>query len=640
MKPLFFKSKTLTTQMTSKSRLLPLLFLFALLLYSYYHSFFHLFASETFDSNGDPTIFSPSYVNHLRNPNLIPPNFTFIIKVLSFDRFDSISRCLRSLANADYGIDRVHLHVFIDHFKEVDLRDGSEVLDKKLEESRRILDFVDGFSWRFGEKFVHYRTGNVGLQAQWLEAWWPSSDDEFAFVVEDDLELSPLYYKFLKALIANYYYNSSNFSPSIYGASLQRPRFVAGKHGNKLQLDGGTRLFLYQLVGTWGQLLFPKPWKEFRLWYDKHKAKSIKPVLRGMVTTGWYKKMGERIWTPWFIKFIHSRAYFNIYTNFLHERALSISHRDAGVNYGKTAGPDSYILDESSLDFDLLEMQPLTNLKWYDFCFREVIPGRVVRSFSELNSLLDIVQKQKSIILLSLFGESQTIIRNLLCHFERLNIQNYILLGPKSEFLLDLARRGHPVVNAQQLLNGISGYKLMRIQGSNLELITEVLTMAYVIKRCLDSHYNSWVINGNMVPISADAFSNTNDPSYNFFTARDSGLFLVRNSAAAADIWIDDFIEKIAAMAKASLDDGKKELGDHFQNFSLLFLGSHSYLGGFAPQKRPSRCVVLEVDLIAMSFIGDSIGSITKLAFCSIISHIWMERSLQLFQEKSRPNSV
>lgn len=76
------------------------------------------------------------------------------------------------------------------------------------------------------------------------------------------------------------------------------------------------------------------------------------------MTTGWYRKLGERIWTPWFIKFVHAHGYFNIYTNFLHERALSVSHRDAGVNYGKTAGPDSYLLDENSLDFNFLEMPP------------------------------------------------------------------------------------------------------------------------------------------------------------------------------------------------------------------------------------------------------------------------------------------
>lgn len=58
---------------------------------------------------------------------------------------------------------------------------------------------------------------------------------------------------------------------------------LLGKHGNKLQVDSETHLFLYQMVGTWGQLLFPKPWKEFRLWYDVHKAKGIKPILQGMV---------------------------------------------------------------------------------------------------------------------------------------------------------------------------------------------------------------------------------------------------------------------------------------------------------------------------------------------------------------------
>lgn len=59
---------------------------------------------------------------------------------------------------------------------------------------------------------------------------------------------------------------------------------TTGKHGNKIHLDSGTNLLLYQLVGTWGQLLFPKPWKEFRLWYDEHKAKGIKPFLGGMVS--------------------------------------------------------------------------------------------------------------------------------------------------------------------------------------------------------------------------------------------------------------------------------------------------------------------------------------------------------------------
>ncbi|PIA53855.1 hypothetical protein AQUCO_00900444v1 [Aquilegia coerulea] len=535
----------------SKRRFLPLLLLFSLsaLFILSYHSSFNLF----FASNNNDTQLTNFKIHQNHNPN--SSNFTLTIKLLAFDRLHSITRCLRSLANADYGNDRVNLHVYIDHFKEIDFVNGSVILDQKLQESTRILDFVDGFSWKFGDKFVHYRTGNVGLQAQWLEAWWPSSDDEFAFVVEDDLEVSPLYYKFLRTLIVHYYYNSSNFNPSIYGASLQRPRFVSGKHGNKLQLDTEDRLFLYQLVGTWGQLLFPRPWKEFRLWYNTHKAKGIKPILQGMVTTGWYKRMGERIWTPWFIKFIHSRGYFNIYTNFQKERALSVSNRDAGVNYGKTAGPDSQLLDERSLNFNLYEMQPLSNLKWYDFCFREVLPGRLVKSFDELAPVLHSVQKSKTIVLVSLFGVSQRIIMNMLCHFERLDIRNYIFVGPEMDFLRDLARRGHPVIDSKKLLKSITDSKFKGLEGSQAELIQEILVQAYVIKKCLDFGYDSWMVDGNMLPLSSNVLSDVDDFTYNISVMENSKILFVRSSSTTAKIWGDKFIYENAARAGSLLGD-------------------------------------------------------------------------------------
>lgn len=166
------------------------------------------------------------------------------------------------------------------------------------------------------------------------------------------------------------------------------------------------------------------------------------------MTTGWYKKLGEKIWTPWFIRFIQSHGYFNIYTNFLHEQALSISHRDAGVNYGKTAGPDSYLLEEGSVDFILVELYPLNDLKWYNFCFREVYTNRIVRSSHELGPLLQSVQKKNFVVLVSLYRVAETFVRNILCHFEGMNIQNYILVGPTSHILIDLARRGHPVIDA------------------------------------------------------------------------------------------------------------------------------------------------------------------------------------------------
>ncbi|XP_057801679.1 uncharacterized protein LOC131016898 [Salvia miltiorrhiza] len=488
----------------------------------------------------NPQIHSPLHSLPTPSP---PPNFTFLIKVLTFNRLSSLSRCLNSLANAHYdAADKVHLHIYIDHFP-LDSADS----DQRLNLSKQILDFVDGFDWRFGEKLVHYRTSNAGLQAQWLEAWWPSSDHEFAFVVEDDLEVSPLYYRFLKAVILNYYYNATNFSPSIYGASLQRPRFVPGKHGNKMQLDGESQIFLYQLVGTWGQLLFPRPWKEFRLWYNMHKSKGVKPFLDGMVTNGWYKKLGEKIWTPWFIKFIHSRGYFNIYTNFHHERALSVSHRDAGVNYGKTAGPDSYLLGENSVNFNLLEMYPLMDIKWYDFCFRQVVTNRIVTSSNELVNVLQSVQHKKFVLLVRLYGVPETVVRNMLCHFEGLNIRNYILVGPTSDFLIDLARRGHPVLDASSFSDFSKLSKSINFQDSTMELFKEILVVASVTRKNLELGYNTWVLDGNMLPRNNESFLDTFDRGNDLYVGKASRLLFVRSSSSTLKIWAGDFPFKIAS---------------------------------------------------------------------------------------------
>ncbi|GER39359.1 glycs in 277 species: Archae - 0, partial [Striga asiatica] len=329
-------------------------------------------------------------------------------------------------------------------------------------------------------------------------------------------------WRFLKAVILNYYYNASSFIPSIFGASLQRPRFVPGKHGNKMHLDGEARIFLYQLVGTWGQLLFPKPWKEFRLWYDIHKAKGMRPFLDGMVTTGWYKKLGDKIWTPWFIKFVHSRGYFNIYTNFLHEKALSISHRDAGVNYGKTAGPDSYLLDESSIDFNLVELYPLNSLKWYDFCFREVLRNRIVKSSNDYESIIPTVQKSNSIILLSVYRKPEMIIKNILCHFEKLNIQNYLLIGPTSDFQFS----------------------------SRCKRLRHMLP-----KKSLELGYDTWLLDASTIPISGDSFLDSFDRSSDFYLGKSTRLLFFRGSSSASKIWDENFLYDIASLVDPLIKD-------------------------------------------------------------------------------------
>ncbi|KAJ7553951.1 hypothetical protein O6H91_06G119800 [Diphasiastrum complanatum] len=448
------------------------------------------------------------------------------------------------------------------------LGNQSDPLQEKLNNFHDLLQFIDQFYWPHGPKEVFVRSQNVGLQSQWIEVWWPTSEDEFAFIVEDDMELSPLFYRFLRGLIANYYYNPANFDPTVYGISLQRPRFVAGKGGKKIQIDNSTRLFLYQMVGTWGQLLFPTPWKEFRLWYDNCKSNKLEPLLEGMITTSWYKRLGQKIWTPWFIKFIHSRGYYNIYTNFLQERALSVSHRDEGVNYKRGAGPDSIIIRRNSTpDVDIWEMLPYRFLKKYDFCFHEVPPVRFVTGLddSEIQALLSSLVVNNKLILVNFGGIAKALSKNWLCHVAKLGMKNYLVLGDDPIFSGDLARRGHAVMqlSASQLL---AKFRLSIEDHEVLDYILNDLTLTYVAQHALQMSYDVWLTTAGtlwlrdppsqVVDMNADVHGReVNGEEY------DSRLLYIRSTNRTSLLW-DCVVEEILAAANSLLsDDQKQDLG-------------------------------------------------------------------------------
>jgi hypothetical protein len=264
-------------------------------------------------------------------------------------------------------------------------------------------------------------------------------------------------------------------------------------------------------------------------------------------TTGWYKKMGERIWTPWFIKFVHSHGYFNVYTNFLKERALSVSHRDAGVNYGKSAGPDSTLLDGKNLDFNIWDLQPLKKLNWYDFCFNKVFPGRLVRNLNGVGSVLKSVQVKSTVVLINLYSIEQNFARNLICHLDKIGMRNYIFVGDNSEFLEELAHRGYPVVDATEFYQSI---KMSSFMGTD-EIVKETLVTSYVIKSCLDLGYNLWVLNGNMISLGSKLME-PSDKSVEFFTAEYVGLMFIRGSVDSKRAWNELIMSRLKTMCTSS----------------------------------------------------------------------------------------
>lgn len=88
----------------------------------------------------------------------------------------------------------------------------------------------------------------------------------------------------------------------------------------------------------------------------------------------WYRKLGEKIWSPYHTRWAYEQGMFNLYPNLPGRRALSDSHQDKGVTAGEDLGLSSTLIKKlNKNDWVLL---PVNALARYDFCFEQVPEGQ------------------------------------------------------------------------------------------------------------------------------------------------------------------------------------------------------------------------------------------------------------------------
>jgi len=453
--------------------------------------------------------------------------FRVIIVVMAYNRPSALRRALDSLRKAHYGTPglkkNVLLRISIDHYplnpppsvlRRLDL--GHAGREQWLRAAQQkffdVLGIAEEFEWPYGDKEINVRTVNGGTQGAWLQAWYPTSDDEYCFFMEDDLVVSPDFYLYLSMMVARYAYGlppehvveplfgttyhaisttrlkelmaqasvdhekalkrlaneprrgrhrlqalssspaSSHFlgfpysimedksqqgsagppshsnptrdtiesSIKLFGISLQRQYLVPGlnaqtntpipdrseRMGRQLT-DTGEFLyvppdprqphpFLYQEVGTWGQLMFPKPWREFVRYYERIRSDGSQPALPGTIAEQWAKEVGtSSMWTPFHQRWAFETQSFTVYANLPFGLALSDSMRDRGVTISEDLGPSARIAKASELTGEgsakchcadqspscvpgdhAWIIPPLVLLERYDMCFRRVPHGQ------------------------------------------------------------------------------------------------------------------------------------------------------------------------------------------------------------------------------------------------------------------------
>jgi hypothetical protein len=309
---------------------------------------------------------------------------------------------LRSLEDANYEHDNVTLEVSVDLPRAEKTPEKKGKYEKDTKARLQVLEKARSFRWTHGKYEIIEQTQHQGLTGQWLNGWNPREDDgELLLVLEDDLEVSSIYYLWLKRAICKYYVDSNytNFDPFSYGISLQSQDYVVGqstKVAHKMKVayaeaekqfelekakdpkkfsgihfrptkesllrirsDITSPLFRYQLVGTWGLLLFPTHWRAFKSWYINHSQKpDTNPCVPFLESSSWWAARPHSVWSQWIIRWSFERGYTCIYPNVRtaeHQEYVGLvaNHREIGENYRVVKGASHQLLSYQLIKNDL-----------------------------------------------------------------------------------------------------------------------------------------------------------------------------------------------------------------------------------------------------------------------------------------------
>ena len=66
------------------------------------------------------------------------------------------------------------------------------------------LQLVSEFGWAHGNVFPHHRIAHAGLMTAVVDSWYPQGNDTYGLLLEDDVEVSPLFYAWAKLSLLRY----------------------------------------------------------------------------------------------------------------------------------------------------------------------------------------------------------------------------------------------------------------------------------------------------------------------------------------------------------------------------------------------------------------------------------------------------
>ncbi|EJF64269.1 hypothetical protein DICSQDRAFT_101090 [Dichomitus squalens LYAD-421 SS1] len=275
------------------------------------------------------------------------------LSVITDHRPYSLQRLLSSLANARYFGDQVDLRINIEQTADT----GT-------------LQLVNDHRWEHGSVFYHHRVAHAGLMAAVVESWYPKGNDTYGLLLEDDVEVSPLFYAWAKLSLLRYRYGQAESrSPNLYGISLYQQKNIElhpdGRHlfnaRSTFEAAGlvyPNTPYLSQIPCSWGALYFPEHWREFHEYLVTRLNASVWP-LDEVVVPGVRSNRWTRSWKKYFIELVYLRGYVMLYPNYADYMSLSTNHLEVG-SHVRDIPIETYLRKKKLFNLPLMPLPPAT----------------------------------------------------------------------------------------------------------------------------------------------------------------------------------------------------------------------------------------------------------------------------------------
>ena len=209
------------------------------------------------------------------------------IVVVAYNRADALRRILNSLSEADYDDTDIPLVISVDH---------SEV--------KEVRQTAENFSWTHGPKRIVTHAERMGLKAHILECGNLSEEFGSIIMLEDDLYVSPQFYRFAKAAL-----EFTSKDERIGGVSLYNHRFNVFARLPFEPMDDGYDNWYFQFASSWGQAWTKEQWQGFRDWQKLHDGEDLSGNGMPSDAAAW----SESSWLKYAIKYLIEEDKYFLY---------------------------------------------------------------------------------------------------------------------------------------------------------------------------------------------------------------------------------------------------------------------------------------------------------------------------------------